>query len=665
MKRCTLACLCVAAMAAFSPAPAAADQVNINFDTIMNNVAGSAVWPVVQTYEILPPYFTLSPAACDINGGFDISVTPIDLFPNGMLDSDEFALVAAILADASFDRRAGGGTSHGQVYDAWVRNLAQAWSDLGGGPNGQRTTLLNAIPDAEFLFAGMMTIGDPDTRAFPNLILGAIVDNETVYSLLGAPGMKAPIPEEYTLLFPWLGWCGDADGDGCSNYNEYQWVKGQGGGRAEYLAAAMDPAVHAPGCTNDRMCDGTGGLYGEYFATKFLTNLRAVRIDPQVTFDWGNGIPHPDLGDNDFSICWTGSVTPQFTEVYDFLVRTDDGVRLWVNGELLVDEWNDHGSTTYTGTTSTPLTAGTPYPIRMDFYEAGGDAVAWLGWESASQLRKGIYEMYLTPGNGIGDRGADWIRNPANGHYYKATPPMTWAEANTLAGQWGGHLVTINDEAENTWIQGTFGPLGTLYTGANDMAEEGRWVWAENGANFYNGTHAAGSVVPPWWVNWADAEPNDWNSSEDAGGVYGGTAGNAGRWNDWTPTNVMRALVETNTGRINLTGPTPASATLMEGNAISLRVTVLHPYGNVTYQWLKDGDPVPGAIGPVYNIAYAQLMDAGEYVCRVSDDSPATADSPAAVLTVNPRPPTPAASAAALAGLALALAALGARRRRT
>ncbi|HOH52534.1 MAG TPA: hypothetical protein PLI98_17535, partial [Candidatus Hydrogenedentes bacterium] len=129
-------------------------------------------------------------------------------------------------------------------------------------------------------------------------------------------------------------------------------------------------------------------------------------------------------------------------------------------------------------------------------------------------------------------------------------------------------------------------------------------------------------------------------------------------------TNVMRALVETNTGRINISGPTPASATLMEGNAISLRVTALHPYGNVAYQWFKDGDPVPGAIGPVYNIAYAQLMDEGEYVCRVSDDSPATADSPAAVVTVNPRPPTPAASAAALAGLALALAALGARRRR-
>ena len=92
---------------------------------------------------------------------------------------------------------------------------------------------------------------------------------------------------------------------------------------------------------------------------------------------------------------------------------------------------------------------------------------------------------------------------------------------------------------------------------------------------------------------------------------------------------------------------------------------VQETYGNVTYQWLKDGDPVPGAIGPVYNIAYAQLMDEGEYVCRVSDDSPATADSPAAVVTVNPRPPVPAASAAALAGLALALAALGARRHRS
>jgi len=214
MKRASLLCLCLAVTAAFSPVPAAADQVIVNFDTVMNNVADSAVWPVVQTYEILPADFTLNPSACDINGGFDISVTPIELFPNGILDSDEFALLAAILADTAFDCAAGGGTSHGQVYDAWVRNSAQAWNDLGGGPNGQRTTLLNAIPDAEFLFAAMMTIGDADTQTFPNLILGAIVDNETVYSLLGAPGMKTPIPEEYTLLYPWLGWCGDADGDG-------------------------------------------------------------------------------------------------------------------------------------------------------------------------------------------------------------------------------------------------------------------------------------------------------------------------------------------------------------------------------------------------------------------------------------------------------------------
>ena len=57
----------------------------------------------------------------------------------------------------------------------------------------------------------------------------------------------------------------------------------------------------------------------------------------------------------------------------------------------------------------------------------------------------------------------------------------------------------------------------------------------------FQACEVSGAAVPPWWVNWQDAEPNDWNSAEDAGGVYGGTAGNAGKWNDWTPT--LRRLI--------------------------------------------------------------------------------------------------------------------------
>ncbi len=648
--------LCVILGMGFTASTVRADVVTIDFDMVMRHVWNSGVWPVVQNYNVLPASFTLDPAVCDINGGFDISVTPIDLFPNGMLDSDEFALVTAILANPSFDCTATGGTSHTQVHEAWTRDFGKAWSNLGGGTSGERSLIMTMIPDVEYFFAGLMIIGDQDTLAFPLLIMDLIINNETVYSMMGSPGMAIPNPDEYTLLYPYLGWCGDADGDGCSNIHEYE---AAGGNRAQYLAAALNPAAHPAGCTDDRVCDGTGGLLGEYFATRNLTNLWATRLEHQVTFNWGNGGPSATISDN-FSMCWSGFVIPQYSEVYTFLTRTDDGARLWVNGELLVNDWNDHPSTTYSGTTSTPLVAGQPYSIRMDYYENGGGAAAWLGWESASQPRKAINEIYLMPGKGIGDRGKDWIRNPANGHYYKLTPSMTWAEGNTLANQWGGYLTTVNDAAENLWIQTMFGPFAnTIVMGANDIDTEGRWVWAEDGANFFNGAYGSGATVPPWHSNWNVPQPDDWYG-EDVGVMYG----NSGGWNDIPVTDQQYCLVETDTGRLNITGPTPTNATIHEGGAITMQVNVRHPYGAVQYQWRRDGDDIAGATQPTYSIPNVLFAHAGRYTCIVSDDSPAVQESNGMLLAVAPKVQMPAASTAALAGLALALAALGARRRR-
>ncbi len=664
-------CLVLVMVGMLAVGPAGASVYTINFDTVMNHLAQSGIWSAVRTMypNILPANFTLDPAQCDMNGGFDISVQPIQLFPNGMLDSDEFALVAAILADTSFDCTALGGTSHKQVHDAWNKDFAQAWKDL-GGTDTSNSTIMRVIPDIEYFFTGAIIIGDQDTMAFPLLLVNIIKGNDSVSSLLGGATMSVPNPDNYSLLYPYLGWCGDADGDGCSNYNEYMWVKANGGGRAEYLAAALNPAVFDPAHTHDRMCDGSGGLLGEYFSddptsTRKLTKLRTARVDHQITFDWGGSAPDPLVPKDNFSVCWSGLVTPLYSEPYTFLVRTDDGVRLWVNDELLVNEWSDHGATTYSGVTSTPLTAGQPYSIRMDFYENGGDAVAWLGWESATQPRKGIYEMYLTPGRGIGDRANDWIRNPANGHYYKMTPSVTWPDGNALAGQWGGYLATINDAAENDWIRYMFGPAAdVMYIGANDNQTEGQWVWAENGANFFNGTYTAGATVPPWYSNWNTAEPNNSGGVEDAGMIYTAT----GLWNDLDPTSLRYSLVEANTGRINMTGPSPNNATIHEGGAYTMQVNVLHPYGHVDYQWYKDGLEISGANEAAYTIDSAELDQAGKYTCIVSDivpgESPAVQESSPVHLAVLPKVAIPVASATGLAGLTMALAALGARRRR-
>ena len=72
-----------------------------------------------------------------------------------------------------------------------------------------------------------------------------------------------------------------------------------------------------------------------------------VRMDTNINFNWGTGSPDPSISADNFTVRWTGSVQPQFNETYTFYTTTDDGVRLWVNGQLLIDEWVDQSATTY------------------------------------------------------------------------------------------------------------------------------------------------------------------------------------------------------------------------------------------------------------------------------------------------------------------------------
>jgi len=649
------------AVALFTAGVAVADASTINFDTVMHRVwtGNKVMWNVIKMYEVLPADFSLEPDVCDINGGFDISVTPIILFENEILDSDEYALVAAILADPEFDCTATAGTSHQQVHDAWLHNYEQTWHDLGGGVGGNEIFLPpgELFPELQWLFNVMMTIGDSDTMAFPLLIMDMCVNNDTVRYYINDSNLHVPDPTNYIRLYPYLGWCGDADGDGCSNLTEYQYYYPTGG-RSAYLAAAMDPNTAPPGHGGDRMCDGTGGLLGEYFSTRFLTHLTATRLDNMISFDWGRGIPHPAIAENNFSVCWSGYVIPRFSEIYTFSVRTDDGVRLWVNDELLVDQWTDHGSTTYSGTTSTTLAAGQKYSIRMEFYENGGDAVAWLGWESASQPRKAIYEMYLEPATeGYGERGADWFRNPANGHYYRFTEPLPWLQGRNVATSWGGYLATINDAAEDLWIRTTLGVIcDSYYVGGNDRDVEGAWAW-EDGSVFWNGKWD-GALVAPWYANWSNNEPNDAGGNEDCCQIYSGS----GKWNDLSGTSALRCLVESETPKLNYTNPFPGFARLIENFPAKFTVTVRRPFGEVSYQWKKNGVDIPGATEATLSMK-AKPDKEGQYSCVIADESGATVETNYATLYVIPISSLPAAGSAALALLAALLAAIAVKRR--
>lgn len=122
---------------------------------------------------------------------------------------------------------------------------------------------------------------------------------------------------------------------------------------------------------------GQQGLLGEYFNNmKFEGEPTLKRIDPTLDFDWGTGAPGPGVNSDRFSVRWTGTLTPRVSGRYLFGVSCDDGVRLYIDDNRIIDDWRDHGVETPTGTVD--LEAGRAYRFRLEFYENGGDAVVKL-----------------------------------------------------------------------------------------------------------------------------------------------------------------------------------------------------------------------------------------------------------------------------------------------
>ncbi len=140
---------------------------------------------------------------------------------------------------------------------------------------------------------------------------------------------------------------------------------------------------------------GGTGLTGNYFNNIDLTNQVLTRVDPNINFDWGTGSPDPSIGENTFSVRWDGGILPLYSESYTFTVTGDDGVRLWVNDQLIVDAWVDQAPTNHSGNIT--LSGGEQVPIRLEYFENGGGAVAKLQWSSNSQSQQIVPQFLLFP----------------------------------------------------------------------------------------------------------------------------------------------------------------------------------------------------------------------------------------------------------------------------
>ncbi len=125
---------------------------------------------------------------------------------------------------------------------------------------------------------------------------------------------------------------------------------------------------------------GSGsGLSGQFYNNMTLSGSPVLtRVDAQVNFNWGGNSPGSGVAASGWSAKWTGTITAPQTGTYTFSLTSDDGSRLYINGQLVIDNWRDQGSHTQTATIA--LTAGQSYPIEADYYQNGGLSNMTLGW---------------------------------------------------------------------------------------------------------------------------------------------------------------------------------------------------------------------------------------------------------------------------------------------
>jgi PA14 domain/Domain of unknown function (DUF5011)/Bacterial Ig domain/Secretion system C-terminal sorting domain len=120
-----------------------------------------------------------------------------------------------------------------------------------------------------------------------------------------------------------------------------------------------------------------GSITANYYTGTNFNSFKYAETVSSIGNNWGGGSPNPGVLGNDFySIRYTSQFTAPVSGVYNFRTLTDDGVRLYVNNQLIINAWGVFPPTNFYGSIS--LTAGQSVPVSMEYFENGGGAVAYL-----------------------------------------------------------------------------------------------------------------------------------------------------------------------------------------------------------------------------------------------------------------------------------------------
>jgi hypothetical protein len=157
---------------------------------------------------------------------------------------------------------------------------------------------------------------------------------------------------------------------------------------------------------------GSNPWRGEYFDNRNLAgNPRFARDDAAISFNWGNGGPGGGIGGQNFSVRWTRSAYFDGGR-YEFRATVDDGVRFWLDDNLLIDEWHDSSVRTYTRQVDV---SGGNHRMRLEYYQAGGEAQVQFTWPRTDIRWVGNLLTCMRPQD-------SWVK------VYRLTPNREWED---------------------------------------------------------------------------------------------------------------------------------------------------------------------------------------------------------------------------------------------
>ena len=140
----------------------------------------------------------------------------------------------------------------------------------------------------------------------------------------------------------------------------------------------------------------SGGLAAEYFKDSALGQLSVARTDPSIDLHWGRASPDPSMAPGAYSARWTGEIGPPSSGRYVLRTIATGGVRLWVGGTLLLNDWHSHRQPTL-HRARIEFEAGQAYGLRLEFFHNLGVGMLRLAW-SGPHVRAGVISSrFLSP----------------------------------------------------------------------------------------------------------------------------------------------------------------------------------------------------------------------------------------------------------------------------